>query len=262
MIVIDKNKLLILYAVGVLAVGAMFWFPAIPQPTSYHGFADTRTIFGIPNFWNVLSNVPFVIVGAIGLVVVLRCHYQGGLRSLHTLYALFFVGIAGVCFGSGYYHWAPSNETLAWDRLPMAVAFMIFVCIVIAEHIHVRVAKILVVPMVLLGIFSVWYWDYTETLGRGDLRLYGLVQFLSLLMVALIFWLFPSRLSGMRCLWLMFGGYALAKVLEELDRSVYSIGFYMSGHALKHVAAAVGMYFFVVALQKRRLVVPNEGGVE
>jgi Ceramidase len=250
--VADKRKLFILYAIGVLAVGAMFWFPAIPQPTSYHGFADVRTILGIPNFWNVMSNVPFLLVGATGVFVVLRGNYQGGLKSLHTLYALFFVGIAGVCFGSGYYHWSPSNETLAWDRLPMAVAFMIFVCIVVAEHINVRAAKMLVVPLVLLGVFSVWYWDYTETLGRGDLRLYGLVQFLSLLMIALIFWLFPARLSGMKYLWLMFGGYALAKVLEELDRPIYFLGSYMSGHALKHVAAAAGMYCFVVALQKRR----------
>jgi hypothetical protein len=41
--------------------------PPIPQDPSYHQFADQRTLLGIPNFWNVVSNLPFVLVGAIGL---------------------------------------------------------------------------------------------------------------------------------------------------------------------------------------------------
>jgi hypothetical protein len=246
-----SQKIGILWAVALLAILAITFVPPIAQPISYHSFSDARTLFGIPNFWNVMSNVPFLLVGVLGLVEVLRRRYQGGLQSLHWLYAFFFVGIASVCFGSGYYHWAPSNATLAWDRLPMAVAFMVFVSIVIGEHISERVPKLIVLPLVVLGVFSVWYWDYTEALGRGDLRLYALVQFLSLVMIALIFWLFPSRLSGMVYLWAMFGGYALAKVLEELDSLVYGVGNVMSGHALKHVAAAAGMYFFVVALRKR-----------
>jgi Ceramidase len=248
-----KQKLWLLCGVALIAVVAMAFVSPIAQPIDYHIFSDARTLFGTPNFWNVLSNVPFLIVGVIGLVKVLRRRYQGGLQSLYWLYAVFFIGIASVCVGSGYYHWAPSNATLAWDRLPMAVAFMVFVSIVIGEHISERAAKVVVLPLIVLGVVSVWYWHYTETLGRGDLRLYGLVQFLSLTLIALIFWLFPSRLSGMGYLWAMFGGYALAKVLEELDPLIYEVGNVMSGHALKHVAAAAGMYFFVVALRRRRL---------
>lgn len=226
--------------------------PPIAQPAGYHDFSDQRTMFGVPHFWNVASNLPFLIVGLLGLAKVARGRYQGGLPSLRIAYGIFFVGVALVCFGSGYYHLAPSNETLAWDRLPMAIAFMAFVSIVIGEHINERVARLVLIPLIALGVFSVWYWDYTESLGRGDLRLYALVQFLSLLLIALIFWLFPSRLSGIGYLWAMFGGYALAKVLEELDGNIYALGQMMSGHALKHVAAAVGMYCFLVALQRRR----------
>jgi hypothetical protein len=243
-------------ALGVVVIAAciaMAMQPPIPQPQSYHGFSDTRTLLGIPNFWNVVSNLPFLLVGALGLIEVLRGHYQGGLPSLRVAYGAFFVGIALVCVGSGYYHWSPSNATLAWDRLPMAISFMIFVGIAVSEHINERLGRLIIPPLVVLGIFSVWYWHYTEMLGRGDLRLYGLVQFLSLFVLAMIFLLIPSRLTGIGYLWGMFGGYAAAKVLEEFDASVFGWGEVMSGHALKHMAAAAGMYCFVLALRHRRL---------
>ncbi len=249
-----KNKLSILWATSLIAIVGMTFVAPIAQPIDYHHFSDTRTLLGIPNFWNVISNLPFLIVGVLGLVEVVRGQYQGGLPSLRFTYVVFFIGIASVCFGSGYYHWAPSNQTLAWDRLPMAIAFMAFVSIVIGEHLNERVAKFVLLPLIALGVFSVWYWDYTESLGRGDLRLYALVQFLSLALIALIFWLFPSRLSGVGYLWAMFAGYTLAKVLEELDPLIYSMGEVMSGHALKHLAAAIGMSFFLVALRRRRIV--------
>jgi len=235
------------------AIVGGFMLPPIPQSLSYHHFADTRTLLDIPNFWNVMSNLPFLFVGVLGLVVVVRGVNLGGLPSLRTAYGAFFIGIAMVCFGSGYYHWSPSNATLAWDRLPIAVSFMIFVGIVVGEHINERVGRAIILPLVAVGIGSVWYWHYTEGLGRGDLRLYGLVQFLSLFVVAIIFVAFPSRLTGIGYLWSMFAGYAAAKVLESLDAVVFGWGELMSGHALKHVAAAAGMYCLVLALRHRRV---------
>jgi hypothetical protein len=244
-------RLAVLWAVAIAALIGMMLVDPIPQPLSYHGFADQRTLLGIQNFWNVISNVPFLFVGMAGVATVLRNDYPGGLPSLRVLYGVFFVGVALVCFGSGYYHLHPSNETLLWDRLPIAVAFMAFVAIVAGEHIDERLSRMSVLPLMALGAYSVWYWGYTETLGRGDLRLYGLVQFLSMTLVVLTFLLFPSRLSHMKYVWGMVGGYALAKVFEALDSAIYSFGHVMSGHALKHFAAAAGMYCFVLALKRR-----------
>ncbi|HYM36413.1 MAG TPA: ceramidase domain-containing protein [Steroidobacteraceae bacterium] len=254
MIVGRTVRLAVLWSIVLAAIVGVAFVPSIPQPMGYHEFADTRALFGIPNFWNVASNLPFLATGAIGLIVVARNRYAGGLPSLRIAYALFFVSVSFVCFGSGYYHWSPSNETLAWDRLPMAIAFMTLVAIVIGEHINERAALRLLLPLIAVGVFSVCYWRYTEDLGHGDLRLYGLVQFLSLVIVALIFWLFPSRLSGIGYLWAMFAGYAIAKLLEEFDAYVYdAFGHQVSGHALKHVVAAGAMYCFLLALQRRRL---------
>ena len=141
-----QHAIAIIASVSVAAIVGMLFVPPIPQPSDYHQFTDTRTFFGIPNFWNVISNAPFVFVGIAGLVEVLRNRFAGGLPSQRLAYGIFFIGLAAVCFGSGYYHWSPSNETLAWDRLPMAVAFMAFVSIVIAEHIDERVANLALWP--------------------------------------------------------------------------------------------------------------------
>ena len=136
----------------------------------------------------------------------------------------------------------------------MAIAFMAFVAIVLAEHIDERTGALSLWPLIAIGILSVWYWHYTESSGAGDLRPYAVVQFLSLVVVALTWLLFPSRLTKMGYLWGMFAGYALAKVLEMFDASVYDLlGNAMAGHALKHVAAAAGMYSFVLALRNRKV---------
>ena len=63
------HLLLALTLAMVLAVAAQ---PAIHQPLAYHRFADTRTLLGIPNFWNVLSNLPFLLVGLAGLAWTLK----------------------------------------------------------------------------------------------------------------------------------------------------------------------------------------------
>jgi len=244
-------RLAVLWVVAIAALTAMLLIDPIPQPLSYHGFADSRTLFGIPNFWNVISNVPFLLVGIAGVVIVVKGDYSGGLPSLRVAYGVFFAGVAAVCFGSGYYHLNPNNETLLWDRLPIAVAFMVFVAIVAGEHIDERLSRISVLPLMALGAYSVWYWGYTESIGKGDLRLYGLVQFLSLVLVVITFLLFPSRLSTMKYAWGMVGGYALAKIFESLDATIYSWGHVLSGHALKHFAAAAGMYCLVLALRRR-----------
>jgi hypothetical protein len=247
-------RLWILFGVSVVAIVSISMVSRIPQAEDYHRFADARELFAVPNFWNVVSNVPFLIVGLLGVLVVAKGRYEGGLRTLRLHYLIFFASVALVCVGSGYYHWMPSNETLVWDRLPMSIAFMTLLAIVIGEHIDERTAMTALGPLIALGIASVWYWNYTELLGQGDLRAYALVQFLTLALIALVLVLFPSRLSGTQYLWGMFLGYAIAKLLEEFDHQVYDAsGHVMSGHALKHVVAAISLWLFVAALQRRRL---------
>ncbi len=233
------------------AVLVVVFLPPIPQDPRYHRFADAGALLGIPNFWNVVSNIPFLIVGIMGLFAAKRG--RGGLPALRTAYALFFIGVFLTGLGSAYYHWRPDNETLFWDRLPMTLSLMSFLSIIVGEHMDIRAGNLLLWPLIALGVFSVWYWRETELMGQGDLRLYGIVQFLPLLLTPLTLILLPSRFSSTRYLWLMLLAYGLSKLLEFCDLGILRLTGMIGGHPLKHLAAASAAYCFYVGLLRRKL---------
>ena len=183
-------KVRVLVAVSSLVTIAMFIFvPAMEQPLSYHDFADANRRLGIPNFGNVISNLAYLIPGVLGLNFLHERHNDSGLFLEHgeaLLYYAVFLGAVFVAFGSGYYHLNPINETLVADRMTMTVGFMGVFCVIIAERISVRWGLKLLPPLLVVGLFSVIYWIYTELQSAGDLRLYGLVQFLPLLTIAVM----------------------------------------------------------------------------
>jgi hypothetical protein len=242
--------LALVIAIAVLLVA--FVAEPYPQPAGYHAFADTRTLLGVPNFWNVASNSLFLLVGLFGLQRL----WQGNLVVLDALRPAtiaFFVGIVLTAFGSGWFHLSPDNGTLFWDRLPMTIAFMSLFTIIIGEHVSERLAARMLWPLVAAGAASVVYWDYTESIGAGDLRFYAIVQFLPLLLMPLILLLYPSRFDRTGFLWALLFAYAASKAFELLDASVYTAGNMLSGHTLKHVVAALAPLILVRGMEKRSL---------
>ncbi len=221
----------------------------VAQDPAYFLFADQRSLFGLPNFLDVMSNLPFAIVGAAGLYFLSR---DTGTPSNRLAWQVFLVGVLLTAFGSGYFHLAPRNETLVWDRLPMTIAFMAFFAIVIGEYLSVTLAKRLLLPLLLLGAASVFYWAHTEALGRGDLRAYALVQFLPMLLIPLLILLFRRRSDLGRYMAWMIVFYIAAKVLEFFDAAVFAAGGIVSGHSLKHVVAAMAPASLLYGLRQRR----------
>jgi hypothetical protein len=230
-------------------VGVLFVAP-IPQDPNYHLFADTRQWFGIPNFNDVISNSGFALVGILGMLTV-----AGAKRQLifnqpidARPYVIFFVGVALVSLGSGYYHWDPTNERLLWDRLPMSIAFMAFASAVIADRVHANSGNgWLLLVLIVLGLASLIYWHHTEQLQRGDLRFYALVQFFPVVLLPFIFWLFPKHhyVPGRYIAWVVFW-YGLSKLLELFDVEIFAIcGQMISGHTLKHMAASVAAWVII-----------------
>jgi hypothetical protein len=183
--------------------------------------------------------------------IILFEKYPHEFRKLRSAYLTFFVGMGLVALGSGYYHLDPSNETLVWDRLPMTVAFMAFCSIIAGERLSVQLGVSSLWPLVFLGFLSVFYWDYTEGLGRGDLRPYAVVQFLPGILIPMILLMFESRFSDNRYYWAMLGCYAFAKVTEAMDQQIFELLGQFSGHSLKHLLAALGGAIFCRALVKR-----------
>ena len=238
-----RTRVAILLGLGALAVVAMTMVPRIAQDPSYHRFADTRAFAGIPNFWNVVSNASFVVVGTIGLVWLER---HGRPRAAGPVTAAWetlaiaalFGGTLLTGLGSAYYHLAPDNGRLVWDRLPMTLTFMSLFALVIGDRIDQRAGRLALLPLLLVGIASVLSWHVSEMTGRGDLRLYAIVQFFPLLAVPLMLLLFPARFAGSAWLWVAVVLYAVAKVPELADAWVFSRAG-VSGHTVKHVLAAL-----------------------
>jgi hypothetical protein len=254
----NRGKLALIFGVTVLAIIGVTFMHPIPQDPAYHHFTDQRTLFGVPNFWNVASNVLFVIVGLFGLLLLAgRKPVTGGLPELRPAYRVFFVGVLLTGFGSGYYHLDPGNDTLVWDRLPMTFAFMAFFSMIIGEHLSPGFARLLLWPLLVVGILSIAYWHITESEGRGDLRPYALVQFLPMAVIPMILLMFRSRLTGNSFVWAMIGLYAVSKITEYFDAEIFTVLGAISGHSIKHIVAAIGTLFIWLALRRRRPVTPG-----
>ena len=251
-----RTKVISIILISVCTTGLTFAFPPIPQDPGYHNFADTRGLAGIPNFGDVMSNLFFMLFGLMGMAAVFMSRYENTVFTMKgeiIPWGMFFVGAFMVGIGSGYYHLEPNNQTLVWDRLPMTIAFMSFFSLAVMERFSEKAGLLLLPAFLVVGAGSVFYWDYTETLGNGDLRAYALVQFLPMLLLPLMFWILPARYSGMKYLGYVLFWYLLAKILEYYDAIIFDLtGELVSGHTLKHVAAALAVYMMVVYVTKRR----------
>jgi len=234
-------------------IAAALLLPAVAQPLEYHDFVDERTIFGIDNFMNVVSNAAFVLAGLAGLVVLRRAPAAFEHASERLAYLVFFAGLALTGVGSWYYHLDPNNETLFWDRLPMTVAFAGLVSAQIAERIGPRLGVALLLPMLALGAASVFYWIATERAGVGNVLPYAILQGYAMFGVLLLALTHRSRYTHAGHVYSIFAAYLLAKITEALDWPIWQwTGYVISGHTLKHLFAALAGVFVCTMLLRRR----------
>ena len=248
--IINPRILLLLLSSVIMALVIMF-VPPVSQDPGYHNFADQRNISGIPHFWNVVTNIPFLVLGITGFFKFQKHELTGVIPDFFRAYLAFFMGLVLTGLGSGYYHLDPLNSTLVGDRMAITVTFMSFFVLIFGESISTRTASRLLLPLLFLGLASVVYWNITENLGTGDLRFYALVQFLPMLLIPLMLLFYGSCLSGRRWILAIILVYGAAKIAEMYDQQIYElIGF--SGHSLKHLIAAFGACLFLKGLEVRK----------
>lgn len=241
-----KRSLLAVLTLGSLA--AAFAFKPLPQPATYHAFADQRTWLGIPHFMDVASNLPFLVAGLLEVYnVIARKTVFYPAPEARIPWLVLGLSVSLTALGSSYYHWAPSNATLFWDRLPMAIGFSALLGIMVLERVDRRLGRALWLPLVAAGVGSLLYWRW-----RDDLRFYFLLQAWAVLLVPVILGLFPAPSSGTNWLWLGIGFYASSKLFELLDASIYRATGFVSGHSIKHLAAAAGSWYLFAHLIRRR----------
>jgi len=236
-----RSRPLVLF-LGLMAasLAALLLLPPIHQDQGYHRFADERTLLGVPHFWNVVSNFPLVVVGAVGVRQFHR----------HPAALVIFLGIFLTGFGSSYYHWDPSDSTLLWDRLPMSLCFMGILAVFIEERLDATAGAAMLWPLVAVGILSLVLWRST-----GDLRLYGWVQFFPCVAMPLLMLVSPAKYTGTSYWVLAAFLYGLAKLFEAADHTVDS-HFILSGHTLKHLFAAAASFAILRHFQIRQPIEP------
>ena len=234
--------LLLLVASPPVALFILYGKP-IPQDPGFHLFADLRTCLGLKNFGNVASNLLFLVVGAIGMA---WCYGNSGMTARRS-WIVFFLGVALVFFGSGYYHYGSNDDSLVWDRLPMTVAFMGLFAALLIEHAAVKHELALLVPALVIGIGSVILWKYTN-----DLRVYLWVQITPLLVIPYLIAAYPGQFTHRHYLLYGVGLYGLALVAQFLDSGIYvATGNAISGHSLKHLVAAAAPFCLYLMLKRR-----------
>jgi len=230
-------------SVGVLAL-VLALLHKFEQDADYHKFVDIRRLpsddpkrFGVTNCLNVISNLPFLVVGLWGVRRV-----EPRIRAARTRAALvetlpellFAVGVALTAFGSSLYHLGPGDGPLVWDRLPMTIAFTALTAGIVDDYFLPGVHRF-VVPLVIAGAGTVFYW-YP---GGGGLGPYYFVQFVPLVVVLVILCTvcpLGTRELGLTIALLL---YAIAKLCEACDARLYEVSKgLVSGHTLKHLAAA------------------------
>ena len=153
-----RELLVILLLAALLPV--LYFAGPIAQFPDYHDLADQRSIFGVRHFWNIVSNLPFLIVGVMGLRLLLERRQEAA-----ASWAMLFGGAVLVAFGSSWYHADPNNATLVWDRVPIGFAFMGFLTALLVEHLGGaarRRASNLLMPLAIFSVAAVGWWYATD----------------------------------------------------------------------------------------------------
>lgn len=239
-----------------LVIGVVFYFawPYLPlqDAAEYFQFADQRRLFGLPHFWNVFSNVLFLYLSFFGFFIFIR-NYHALDEGLWESFLVINIALFLTCWGSSYFHLNPTPQALLWDRLPMAVGFVALFCFLFADRVTDRYNRIMLPVLGALAAGSVFAIDH----GPKDVRPYLVVQFGALLACLFLLIFYRRGRVATRLILLSFIFYAIAKLCEYLDVSLYQYTFF-SGHTWKHIFAAVAIYFLNVAAARVHLQIKRD----
>ena len=230
---------------------ALALYGPIAQFEDYHRFADQTVFLGVAHAGDVLSNAAFALIAVWGIWRLWPVESHG--------YRLFLAGLLLTAFGSGYYHLAPDNARLVWDRLPIALTCAGLLAAMRAEcgvaTNEARDALLLAVA----AVAGVLWWRVTDLHGAGDLRWYLLFQILPLVLIPL--WQAIGRASRARRLAVAaaIALYAAAKLAELYDHQLLAVLRVASGHTLKHLLAALAAF---VLLPGERIIRKSRSAID
>ncbi len=242
-----------------LAICAAFLLHGpIAQFADYHQFADQTRIAGIAHAGDVLSNLGFALVAVWGVWRLRPFFFSGACQPGRYGYGLFLAGLLATAIGSSYYHLAPDNARLVWDRLPIALSCAGLLAAVRAECGIATGEGRETLALALLAVAGVLWWRITDLHGAGDLRWYLLFQILPLVLIPL--WQAETGVPSARrrAIFTAIILYAAAKLAELYDYQLLALLGVISGHTLKHLLATLAA---AVLLPQAERVTCKRGGI-
>jgi len=239
----SKSEISFLTGLIILILLAIF-LPSIEQNQNYHNFADQRVLFGVNNAFDTLSNLAFIIVGALGLVNFYNNQYIKISNSFSVILNLFFISIILTGLGSSFYHLSPNDFTLVFDRLAMSLVFASILAMLAYLKISPRFGLHTLAELLILAPLTVLIWNY-----NGNLTPYVVLQFGGIILVILTLLLTKTRMQG-PCFTSLIILYCAAKLVEFYDEKIFNLSQNLiSGHTLKHLIAALAVIIFVSPLK-------------
>jgi hypothetical protein len=239
----SKSEISFLTGLIILILLAIF-LPSIEQNQNYHNFADQRVLFGVNNAFDTLSNLAFIIVGALGLVNFYNNQYIKISNSFSVILNLFFISIILTGLGSSFYHLSPNDFTLVFDRLAMSLVFASILAMLAYLKISPRFGLHTLAELLILAPLTVLIWNY-----NGNLTPYVVLQFGGIILVILTLLLTKTRMQG-PCFTSLIILYGAAKLVEFYDEKIFNLSQNLiSGHTLKHLIAALAVIIFVSPLK-------------
>ncbi|MFZ6842873.1 hypothetical protein [Undibacterium sp. RuTC16W] len=251
------------WLVGVISAALLLHGP-IAQLPHYHEFADQSVWCGLSHAADVLSNGGFALVALWGMWRLWPVRTHPAIKAGWCAYRLFLVSLFLTAFGSGFYHLAPDNARLLWDRLPIALAFAGLLAAVRAETVVTASIDTVrqrrdVIGFVMFAVISVAWWFFTDRQGAGDLRFYLLLQGLPLILIPLWQTLYGAASADRIAFAAALAVYVLAKLAEIHDHELAHALHAISGHTLKHLLATLAAAILVRRLVMRTRVLANAG---
>ena len=237
--------------ITLLVVVATLAHGVIVQPVGYHDFADHSQLAGLPHAADVLSNLGFALVGLWGWVRLAARWQQPQFRAGGAGYRVFLIGLMLTAVGSAYYHLAPDDFRLVWDRLPIALACAGLIAAVRGETVARFAVRSEAALLALFAVASVGWWHFTNGEGAGDLRPYLLLQLLPIVLIPLWQWLYGSDRRDRLYFGAALAVYVLAKAAELNDHAFLAMNGLLTGHTLKHLLATLAAWLIVARLVQR-----------
>ena len=219
--------------------------PPVALDISPYHFACDGEIFGIPHFWNLLTNVPLLLLGVHGLRRARKLARDG--RAVSFNWIGIWISTIAIGLGSIAYHGWLTPWGLALDRIAISGLIAFFLAHTADVALGIGPSRRLSFGLLVACQATVLVW----ILG-GTAWIYGVLQAVGGVAVLAVFvrggWrarrgLGPLSVSP-RPVYLFALCYGLAKLFELYDEPVCELTGFLGGHPIKHVFSALGILAF------------------